>query len=445
LDTFAFVDLEDEVDTRLPVSVTLRKWTDNLKSSQAVPRLSNSTTGSYLRPEEPSVRIQNRKIDFEKLLCDLWPSFAYYSLSVNPEEPLFVTQRTLLIFMQDCGIVYDSQEEEEEEEEDGRLWKHTARLMISKIIDDSGLDESDREGKSIGFRRFVVLLSRIAMRIYGVVRTLLFPHTHTCTHTHTQTTQKKKNNNNKKEEETGLSVWKSRQIECKRTLDQMITHKRELDRLVRTYVIPNAKRISPNLLNNNEEFQHLLKTLCNPDLNPILPALIRIFETLVDFGDTMIAPGMSLRRMGNESKKKKDKCIEWPEFLNWVYQIQMTELCSLRHIARIFMESSTKLNNDGDVILTMNWVEFVEFHARLSQEMESKGEVCDSDLKRFWRILEFLKYKGYGLLNRIGNTCTAFDPDPCDLGMSSFVWKSKKWSIPIQKFLRVMDRYDGVD
>jgi hypothetical protein len=195
LDTFAFVDLEDEVDTRLPVSVTLRKWTDNLKSSQAVPRLSNSTTGSYLRPEEPSVRIQNRKIDFEKLLCDLWPSFAYYSLSVNPEEPLFVTQRTLLIFMQDCGIVYDSQEEEEEEEEDGRLWKHTARLMISKIIDDSGLDESDREGKSIGFRRFVVLLSRIAMRIYGVVRTLLFPHTHTCTHTHTHT------DNTKEEEE----------------------------------------------------------------------------------------------------------------------------------------------------------------------------------------------------------------------------------------------------
>ena len=159
-----------------------------------------------------------------------------------------------------------------------------------------------------------------------------------------------------------------------------------------------------------------------------------------------MAPGSSSRRNRYENIFKRDiHRIEWHEFLNWVFQIQLTKLCSVRDVARIFMLSCTAYNRDGHLVLTMDWKEFIEFHARVGRELDD-GEVGEeaSDLKRFWRVMEYIKYKGFDLLNRIGNTAGGFDPDPTEVGANSFIWKSKRWTLPIQKFLRVMDRYDGV-
>ena len=138
LDTFVYVDTEDEDRIEMskePVSETLEKWGKRLaqQSSSSPKRLSvSSRTTSILRPEEPSIRIarSNESVDLNELLMALWPSFAYYSLSVQPEELLLVTQRTCLIFLQDCQVLC---EREADEMKSGKMWTETARLMISKI------------------------------------------------------------------------------------------------------------------------------------------------------------------------------------------------------------------------------------------------------------------------------------------------------------------------
>lgn len=168
LDTFVHLEEEDRIEIRdEPVSKTLENWGKRLAQSRSPKRLSSSSGGtmSTLRPEEPSIRmrVSNEPVDLNEVLFNLWPSFAYYSLSVQPEELLLVTQRTCLIYLQDCNLLCDR---EKDELKSGKLWRETARLMVSKIID--GGEKSDREGKSIGFRRFVILLSRIATMIYGV-------------------------------------------------------------------------------------------------------------------------------------------------------------------------------------------------------------------------------------------------------------------------------------
>ena len=220
LDTFVYVDTEDEDRIEMseePVSETLEKWGKRLaqQSSSSPKRLSvSSRTTSILRPEEPSIRIarSNESVDLNELLMTLWPSFAYYSLSVQPEELLLVTQRTCLIFLQDCQVLCGR---EADETKSGKMWTETARLMISKIIDDS--EKSDREGKSIGFRRFVILLSRITKVLYGIE----------------EPTRRKES---KQRRDGGISLWRPKKIQYKQTLDELITHKKEFRDLLNDYV-----------------------------------------------------------------------------------------------------------------------------------------------------------------------------------------------------------------